>query len=44
MWDESSSDAYNTDKLSGYLLRYNESLDEGVLDDLRAKRDAKKRA
>ena len=44
MWDESASDAYNTDKLSGYLLRYNESLEEGVLDDLRAKRDAKKRA
>ena len=44
MWDDSASDAYNTDKLSGYLLRYNESLEEGVLDDLRAKRDAKKRA
>lgn len=51
MWDESASVAYNTDKLSGYLLRYNESLDEGVLDNLKARRqarldkkDAKKRA
>ena len=40
MWDDSASDAYNTDKISGYLLRYNESLDEveqRVVDDYRKK-------
>lgn len=32
MWDESASDAYNTDKLSGYLLRYlDESLNEDTV-------------
>lgn len=30
MWDNSASDAWNTDKLSGYILKYNQNFNESL--------------